>query len=451
MCGKVTDENQVVELFSAVENLLVKNELLNTKILGLVNQRNTQDEEMAKMIRKLKCIWLNTTNVNAKSMYKLDENANDVHTEDVQVPSLGLTGCVASIGRHVLLGILSLVVEKTGFSKVLEYFGTEPRNVEIDSDKSDISEHVDEELELEHVEGNRLKRRRPDTDQVCPQENQIRLKNIVTEQNVKALNDSYWRKKPIINFVNDKVAGIKTISDSEDLMRNLSPKSNPKTKIFIRDTEKLQITLSESFEEVLMDNKLMIQPSDSFGDNINKDLTGCNITGIETSTPLILDEVGKPFVFSASKMAGDAKDELAEQSMISLMTFEEKKIYFAQKIQEEEEAAMRGSMTPLRIHDSQSPLPPPSLVNFKSPFPSQDERKLKIPQISRRHLSPIAPSAEFLTQLNPVRNPSILDLKIKKAQIPSIVADDELPVDDAGDHEVLQLEEEHEHDQSQVH
>ena len=145
----------MVELFSVVENLLVKNELLNIKILGLVNQRNSHDEEVAKMIRKLKRIWLNSTKVNAKSMYKLDENANDVtDTEDVQVPSLGLTGCVATIGRHVLLGILSLVVEKTGFSKVLEYFGTEPRkNVEIDSDKSDISEHVDEELELKHVEG----------------------------------------------------------------------------------------------------------------------------------------------------------------------------------------------------------------------------------------------------------------------------------------------------------
>ena len=198
----------------------------------------------------------------------------------------------------------------------------------------------------------------------------------------------------------------------------------------------------------------MIEPSDSCGDIIAKDLTGCDITGIETSTPLVLDEGEKPFVFSASKMAGDAKDvsedELAEQSMISLMTFEEKKIYFAQKIQEEEVAAMRGSKTPLRIHDSQSPLPPPSLVNFKSPFPSQDERKLSIPHSSRRYLSPIAPSAEFLTQLNPVRNPSISDLEIKKAHILAIVADDELPVDVAGDHEDLQPEEEHEHDQSQV-
>ena len=71
---------------------------------------------------------------------------------------------------------------------------------------------------------------------------------------------------------------------------------------------------------------------------------------IETSTPLIEDLALDVFVFSADKTANSSKSgdiQEDEQSMLSLMTFGEKQVYFDQKIKEAAAAALKT--TPLRF------------------------------------------------------------------------------------------------------
>merc|ERR1719318_2508752 len=354
------------------------------------------------------------------SRFEVDENENDVErvqsftkVKSVPISTLGLTGCLANIARYVLAGILSLVVEKSGLNRVLGLFGATLKPVYREDILVDKRKLVDDE-ELDIGEDlHKLKRRRCDTEEKNWLDDDVNIKNIGNDESLKAFDDSYWSKKPIINFVNDKVAGIKTISDSEDLICNLSLKSNPRTKIYVEDTDQLNdtgkkvtITPSDSFEDVVMDNRLMIEPSDSFGDNINKDLTGYHMNSVETSTPLSLDQVTGLFVFSATKKAEVSEDEHAEQSMLSLMTFEEK-IYFAKKIKEEEAAALRGSNTPCKMTDNKSP-GPKQYRGSKSPVPPKTGSKLKLPQhIPGSDVSPAPYLEAYSTQLPLQMNRSI--------------------------------------------
>jgi len=369
-------QGQLVELAATMESLLEEDRELYRKMEGLMKKRNVNDGKMARLIERLNMISGGRRSKIAGG-FELDENENDTSDKCVGNNSeakssaaskspRGLVGCIASISRCVMAGIFSFLVEKSGINMLLGFFGVMIRPLEnmikVEKRKRIDIETVDDYFEVEEA---KLKRWRPDLNHVVDFEDMNGKKTGVDI-------DSYWNKKPNISFVNNKVTGVKTISDSEDLIRDLTPKSKKsakaKMKIVVEDTDELNGTepkISEALEDVVLENRLMIEPSDSFGDNINKDLTGYIINSVETSTPL-LDQVPGLFVFSGIKPADPiaaaadiTAEELAEQSMLSGMTFQEKKVYFAEKIKDEEAAAMRGSCTPMKLNvSSKSPLLP---------------------------------------------------------------------------------------------
>ena len=114
------------------------------------------------------------------------------------------------------------------------------------------------------------------------------------------------------------------MDEGEGLIRDLSPKKPllHQEKVAAKDTV-------NSIREVVNENLVLPE---------NK--------AVETSTPLIENETPDVFVFSADKTSNSAASEDIqedEQSMLSLMTFGEKQVYFNQKIKEEAAAALKST------------------------------------------------------------------------------------------------------------
>ena len=268
--------------------------------------------------------------------------------------SVGLVGCLVNIAKYVLAVIFNLFVVSFGINWILEHFGValKPLNLAIQAGKrkysevdEDVKDSTDYENENENLE-KELKRWRPD--QVYEAINDFvkkmwgesdmneNLKNgDVNDENMNnfpmsQINGGKWKQKPDINFVVQKIVGVKLVEEGEGSIRDLTPKKSKmnKEEVDIRDTN---------------------NPRGEVG-NENLILPG-NET-IETSTPLIDDLAPAPnvFVFSADKTVNSNKSgdiEEDEQSMLSSMTFGEKQVYFNQKIKEAAAAALKT--TPLRF------------------------------------------------------------------------------------------------------
>jgi len=276
-------------------------------------------------------------------------------------PSLGFIGCLVNIAKYFFVGIFKFFVGKVGLNRILRPFGLalEPliwrgekrkySEVEDEDNTTDNDDDKEEEkLELE------MKRWRPD--KVYEAINDF-VKRMWGEKdandNMKdSINDDIasgenvkWNKKPDINFVARKAIGVKCVDEGENI-RDLTPK---------------KVNLDGSGSDMTGGNVLIVRDSSGDDENYsgdkvirNKFLLDQVEETIETSTPLVESQAPEVFVFSADKSTNSAKsiEDLKEdeQSMLSLMTFGEKQIYFAQKIKDEEAAAMKS--TPRR-----SPLP----------------------------------------------------------------------------------------------
>jgi len=285
-------------------------------------------------------------------------------------PSHGLIGCLFNIAKYFFVGIFNFFVRKSGLNRILRPFGlslepiiwrgekrkySEVEDEDADDNTTDKDDDKEEEkLELE------MKRWRPD--KVYEAINDF-VKRMWGEKdandNMKdSINDDIasgenvkWNKKPDINFVARKAVGVKSVAEGEaGYIRDLTPK---------------KANLDGSGSLMTGENVLIVNDCrDSSGDDANdsgdrvirnKFLLNNQVEEtIETSTPLVESKAPEVFVFSADKSTNSAKstEDLKEdeQSMLSLMTFGEKQIYFAQKIKDEEAAAMKS--TPRR-----SPLP----------------------------------------------------------------------------------------------
>merc|ERR1719318_1727015 len=185
-----------------------------------------------------------------------------------------------------------------------------------------------------------------------------------------SVHDGKWNKKPDINFVANKALGIKTVGEGDtSVIRDLTPKKTVLGSIVQRnpavsEEEKVEYDENESVDEIENGGK----PSGLGTNKVLLDVV--EETSVQTSTPLFESKTPEVFVFSAeksstskaaednpedeqfssSKTAEDNPED--EQSMLSLMTFGEKQVYFAQQIQAQEAAA--------RMAAQRSPLPLPS-------------------------------------------------------------------------------------------
>ena len=282
------------------------------------------------------------------------ERESELSNSNQLKSSVGLVGCLVNITKYVLAIIFNLIVVSFGINWILRHFGValKPLNLaiqagkrkysEVDEDEQDSTDFENENENLEKV----LKRWRPDhvyeaiNDFVKKMWGESdmneNLKNgDVNDENMNnfpmsQINGGKWKQKPDINFVVQKIVGVKLVEEGEGSIRDLTPKKPKmnKEEVDIRDTN---------------------NPRGEVG-NENLILPG-NET-IETSTPLIDDLAPAPnvFVFSADKTVNSNKSgdiEEDKQSMLSSMTFGEKQVYFDQKIKEAAAAALKT--TPLRF------------------------------------------------------------------------------------------------------
>jgi len=289
--------------------------------------------------------------------------------------SLGMVGCLVNIAKYAIIGIFSLFVQKSGINWFLQLFGLalkpldmnnkgeKRKHSEVDKEEGDDEKTVDDLEEME------MKRWRPDhvyeainefvkkmwgekdTNENIKEEDPTVAENDENMNNFGSLHDGKWNKKPDINFVPKKALGIKTVGEGDSsIIRDLTPKktdlkgsSNEGKNVGCEDNETVD-GLDDGEPQGLGTTKFLLDVVEE--------------TLVQTSTPLIENKTPEVFVFSAdkstsSKTAEDVPED--EQSMLSLMTFGEKRVYFAQQIQAQEAAAQAAQRSPL-------PSPRPTLA-----------------------------------------------------------------------------------------
>jgi len=286
---------------------------------------------------------------------KFDENSSSISRERVSgfkngtrlKSSVGLVRCLVNIAKYVLAIIFNLCVVNFGINWILKHFGLalKPLNIAIQAGKRKYSEvdddekdPTDDENEDENLE-KELKRWRPDhvyeaiNDFVKKMWGESDMNENIkdgdtNDENMNNFpmshNSGKWKQKPDINFVEQKIVGVKSVNEGEGFIRDLTPKK------LISNPEELATKDSANLVEEVVTVNLILPGKEA----------------IETSTPLIENETPGVFVFSADKTANSAASEDIqedEQSMLSLMTFGEKQIYFNQKIKEEAAAALKST------------------------------------------------------------------------------------------------------------
>eukprot|EP00092_Neocalanus_flemingeri_P015787 GFUD01017091.1.p1 GENE.GFUD01017091.1~~GFUD01017091.1.p1 ORF type:complete len:365 (+),score=110.27 GFUD01017091.1:62-1156(+) len=280
---------------------------------------------------------------------------------------LGLFGCVLNIAQYVLAFVFSLIVEKFGINHILKLIGLQPKPVNFtkgekrkhsELDTEDFDEETTKDLEIE------VKRWRPDHvfeainefvkkmwGEKDSNENIKVVDVLENDENMNSfasVNDEKWNKKPDINFVCNKIIEIKNVGEAENLIKDLTPK-----KTILKDGRNNKQLFDEKEGVKEVESKEMFDESVAKGflepDGI-----------VETSTPLVQSNVPEVFVFNGDKSAGsnvveDVPED--EQSMLSQMTFQEKKVYFAQQINDQAAAAIKSAAPRKSPPGSKSPKP----------------------------------------------------------------------------------------------
>jgi len=287
---------------------------------------------------------------------KFEENSSSILRDSVSgygngttqpKSSVGLVRCLVNTTKYVLAIMFDFFVVNFGINWILKHFGLalKPLNLavqggkrkysEVDDDEKDPTddENEDENLEKE------MKRWRPDhvyqaiNDFVKKMWGESDMNENIkdgdaNDENMNNFpishNSGKWKQKPDINFVEQKIVGVKSVDEGEGSIRDLTPKKSMliQKEVAAKDT---------------------VNPA---GDVVNDNLGLPGNKAVETSTPLIENETPNVFVFSADKTTNSAVSEDIqddEQSMLSLMTFGEKQVYFDQKIKEEAAAALKST------------------------------------------------------------------------------------------------------------
>jgi len=287
---------------------------------------------------------------------KFEENSTSISRERVPglrngttqlKSSVGLISCLGNIAKYFLAIMFNFCVVNFGINWILKYFGLalRPLNLAVQAGKRKYSEvddnekdPIDDENENENLE-KELKRWRPDhvyeaiNDFVKKMWGESDMNENIKDGNANdenmnnfpiSHNSGKWKQKPDINFVEQKIVGVKSVDEGEGFIRDLTPKK----PMLIQEELAAKDTVIPA------------------GDVVNDNLILPGNKAVETSTPLIENETPDVFVFSADKTTNSAASEDIqedEQSMLSLMTFGEKQVYFNQKIKEEAAAALKST------------------------------------------------------------------------------------------------------------
>jgi len=287
---------------------------------------------------------------------KFEENSTSISRERVPglrngttqlKSSVGLISCLVNIAKYFLAIMFNFCVVNFGINWILKYFGLalKPLNLAVQAGKRKYSEvddnekdPIDDENENENLE-KELKRWRPDhvyeaiNDFVKKMWGESDMNENIkdgdtNDENMNNFpishNSGKWKQKPDINFVEQKIVGVKSVDEGEGFIRDLTPKK----PMLIQEELAAKDTVIPA------------------GDVVNDNLVLPGNKAVETSTPLIENETPDVFVFSADKTTNSAASEDIqedEQSMLSLMTFGEKQVYFNQKIEEEAAAALKST------------------------------------------------------------------------------------------------------------
>jgi len=289
---------------------------------------------------------------------KFEENSTSISRERVPglrngttqlKSSVGLISCLVNIAKYFLAIMFNFCVVNFGINWILKYFGLalKPLNLAVQAGKRKYSEVDDNEKdpiddEKENEDENlekELKRWRPDhvyeaiNDFVKKMWGESDMNENIkdgdtNDENMNNFpishNSGKWKQKPDINFVEQKIVGVKSVDEGEGFIRDLTPKK----PMLIQEELAAKDTVIPA------------------GDVVNDNLVLPGNKAVETSTPLIENETPDVFVFSADKTTNSAASEDIqedEQSMLSLMTFGEKQVYFNQKIKEEAAAALKST------------------------------------------------------------------------------------------------------------
>jgi len=274
--------------------------------------------------------------------------------------SLGLVGFIVDIVKYCLIGVLNVFVY-LGNNWFLKHFGlaliplsqVPPAGKRKFSEVEDTEKETNDDEKVESTIKMELKRWRPDhvyeaiNDFVKmmwgesdmneniknPESNDENMNNFPIGHSVL----SNWKQIPDINFVSQKVVGVKSVDEGVGHIRDLTPKK--------------RIDTSTKLEENMLFRKCdgdgkEYNSADKLVKSTKQVLIDAGNVNIETSTPLIEDKAPDVFVFSAEKAANcpQVLDDIQEdeQSMLSQMTFAEKQVYFAKKIKDEEVAALKS-------------------------------------------------------------------------------------------------------------
>jgi len=263
--------------------------------------------------------------------------------------SLGLVGFIVDIVKYCLIGVLNVFVY-LGNNWFLKHFGlaliplsqVPPAGKRKFSEVEDTEKETNDDEKVESTIKMELKRWRPDhvyeaiNDFVKmmwgesdmneniknPESNDENMNNFPIGHSVL----SNWKQIPDINFVSQKVVGVKSVDEGVGHIRDLTPKKPIDTSTKCDGKE--------------------YNSADKLEKSARPGLIDAGNVNIETSTPLIEDKAPDVFVFSAEKAANcpQVLDDIQEdeQSMLSQMTFAEKQVYFAKKIKDEEVAALKS-------------------------------------------------------------------------------------------------------------
>jgi len=342
------EDPKLRELLSVMENWLVENNVLHDKMLKLMNEKKDNDDKVVQIIEQVK---------------------EQLHTQPYQRDcSNGMNGPVVSLNvtniiRNVFTDIYTVILSKIGLNRIFNRKETNIKTNEF-TRRSDSEINVDIIKKEIHLVTNI--ETTDDIKNLCTRENKsdgntIKDKKIYSgNEGNENPNEKHTSKGVIedMEHMSNENMNRLLIKPSESFGDNIS---NDLTRYGIKGFEEeastpLDFTENQDHLRNEYKNRLLIKPSDSFGDNINKDLSKCSMKGLEASTPLDFtenqDRLSGKFVFStAEKPDVSSKGDIPGQSMLPLMSFADKKFNLALKMKEEKVAAIKGDKPPFELVD----------------------------------------------------------------------------------------------------